>query len=86
MNGGGFQNRGDRIETLLSYGLAGPRGRGDLVPYAGVEQWGNSRSFLLGGRWEINQTMRLEVRATHRQGLGDGPADNGIQFDFTAGR
>ena len=86
VNGGGFQDRGDRIETLLSYGLAGPRGRGDLVPYAGVEQWGNSRSFLLGGRWEINESMRLEVRATHRQGLGDGPADNGIQFDFTAGR
>ena len=86
MSGAGFQNRGDRIETLLSYGLAGPRGRGDLVPYAGVEQWGNSRSFLLGGRWEINRTMRLEVRATRRQGLGDAPADDSVQVDFTAGR
>ena len=84
--GGGFQNHGDRIETLLSYGLAGPRGRGDLVPYAGVDQFGDSRSFLLGGRWEINEAMRLEVRATHRPGHGDGPADNGVQIDFTANR
>ena len=84
--GAGFQDRGDRLETRLSYGLAGPRGRGDLVPYAGLEQWGETKSLMLGSLWQISERTRLEVRVDHRKGNGAAPADNAIQIDFTANR
>ena len=84
--GSRLQDRGDRLETRLNYGMAGPRGRGDLIPYAGFDRLGGSRSFLVGGRWEISDAMRLEIRATHRQRLGNQPADNEVQIQFTANR
>ena len=84
--GARLQDRGDRLETRLSYGLAGPRGLGVLTPYAGLEQWGQTKSLMLGSLWQMSERTRLEVRATHRKGLADAPADNAIQIDFTANR
>ena len=50
-----------RLEAELSYGLAGPGGRGSLTPYARHERRGPDSQWRLGARLEVGDELQLHL-------------------------
>ena len=50
-----------RLEAELSYGLAGPGGRGSLTPYARHERRGSDSRWRLGARLEVGDELQFHL-------------------------
>ena len=65
--GGYAANAGMRLDADVGYGLAGFRGRGALLPFAGLRLTGPGRDWRTGLRWTLGEHTSLALEAMRRE-------------------
>ena len=77
--GGYGTDAGMRLDADVGYGLAGFRGRGALLPFAGLRLTGPGRDWRTGLRWTLGENTAFGFEAMRRESAL-AAAEHGVEF------